>query len=228
MLDRLPIQFVPRLDDWLGYFATGGLKIRPERSLSAPAIRMDRSASVIRGSVPPLRPGMPLRGRSDVAYSKLTHSLHVAKSRAFFMASGYRSKRGIITVTSSFNLCTSQQICGFVLGRRALAAGLNIRNEPAPTRLAMARRPSSSSALMLMANLALKFLCEMCFEKLKQPSPSTRPERYHPKASSVIRSIGCDAFINKQPAALARKDENSTPLRVAIIPATRRNERLAA
>lgn len=159
----------------------------------AVASRMKTNSGAVSDGLPPTCPAG--QGRQFFAYMICTHCFQIAKSLAFFIWSGNRSNRGMITRARSLWRFTCQLICG-------LSRPFSPRTwmVPTPTLAAIALSPVESSPRSLIPNRTAHWrmyegsnlgFCSRFFQALqvKKPSPSTKPDRYQPNASSDIDLI---------------------------------------
>ncbi len=152
----------------------------------------------------------------------------IAKSFAFFAWSGNRSKCGIITCDKSFSDPTDQRDAGLQDAFRQYLV-----SAPHPTRLRSASSIGNSSARKPMAktdshrNRLLPSTLSPIFKlKLKHPSPSTNPVKYHPNASSESASIECASLMAMLRNSVVMGGANGLqPARFVILLASQSQER---
>lgn len=123
-------------------------------------------------------------------------SRQIAKSRRFLSDRGNLSKCG----TTTRARCLNREICHTQTGLRLpdfLGDRVESLNVPKPNRLAIASSPEVSSARRAIMKLAQNPFSrpDFCLNA-KHPSPSARPDRYQPNASSDIESIECVSLMN--------------------------------
>lgn len=174
----------------------GSLYLRPSCSRIRHSVSLACSSGVNFGSAPALRPGRRRHGRKLISCRRMMHSRQIAKSRAFLSWSGYRSNWGTMTLAKSPSLYTPHLTWGLLLREPPGLCLLQARSTPTPSRSLMALKPTPSSARRLMVKCGMnRLLCDLGEENAKHPSPSARPEKYQPNASSDMPAIECSSLM---------------------------------